>query len=489
MDKKHSDDLELRAAALAADYQTQHITEKTLGILGDAELLKKIASDRARMSAEQAQGWLFEQLEVTKFNLNALEQRSALHAATTDSLGMTNHEVADVIISKGRRQIRDFQLKSGNKAGSTASMLADTKYSEVGLVGPSDQHADVQRIYKARIASGTLKANDYASAEQRLHKGIESENVASGGTEYSEALKATDPKEAEKLAGSFKRRGVATEMHQSGLEAGRIGATVSGSVSGVSGLIRLARGEAETGEIIAQVAIDAAKGYATSYVTTAMSKGISHAAQAGLEKAAGAEFAKSAGTALTKSNAHIALAAGIVQSGKSLVRYLNGEINDEQLLSDVSHTAVTGTTAFYYGALGQAIIPIPVVGAFIGSTVGYFVGNMLHQSGLISLGEASVVKAARERRERVAALCMTAIPLMRAHRLELEKLLAEHFSERRQLLTSAFDDLEDSLIAWDADQFTDGLARINNAFGAALPFKTFSEFDEFMKDNDQTFVF
>ena len=172
-----------------------------------------------------------------------------------------------------------------------------------------------------------------------------------------------------------------------------------------------------------------------------------------------------------------------------MVRYLNGEIDDGQLLSDVSHTAVTGATAFYYGALGQAVIPIPVVGAFIGSTVGYFVGNMLHQSGLISLGEARVVKVARERRERVAALCMTAIPLMRAHRLELEKLLTEHFAERRQLLTSAFDDLESSLVAWDADQFTVGLERVNSAFGAALPFKTFDEFDEFMKDDDQTFVF
>ena len=489
MDKKHSNDLELRAAALAADYQTQQITEKTLGILGDADLLKKIASDRARVSAEQAQGWLFEQLEVTKFNLSSLKEGSALHAATTDSLGMTNHEVADVIVRKGQRQIQAFQLKSSNKASSTAFMLADEKYSGVGLVGPSDQHADVQRLYKARISTGTLKANDYASAEQRLHKGVEAENVSSGGTEYSEALKATDVKEAEKLAGKFKREGVATEMHQSGLEAGKIGAAISGGVSGVSGLIRLARGEAATGEIVAQVAIDAAKGYATSYVTTAMSKGITHVARAGIEKAAGAEFAKVTGTALTKSNAHVALAAGIVQSGKSLVRYLNGEIDDEQLLADVSHTAVTGASAFYYGALGQAVIPIPVVGAFIGSTVGYFVGNMLHQSGLISLGEAPVVQAARERREQVAALCMTAIPLMRAHRLELEKLLAEHFAERRQVLTSAFDDLENSLVAWDADQFTVGLERVNNAFGAALPFKTFGEFDEFMKDDKQTFVF
>ncbi|WP_412479588.1 hypothetical protein [Azonexus sp. IMCC34839] len=488
MDKKSIDHLELRAASLVADKQTQHITEKTLELFNDAELLRKIADSRSRMSAEQAQGWLFEQIEVTKFNLDSLRKGSSLQAATTDSLGMTNHEVADVIIRKGKQSIKEFQLKSGNNAASTAFMLSDEKYAEVGLVGPSDQHGDVQRLYKARISTGTLKAKDYESAQQRLHKGVEAENVSSGGTEYSEALKATDPEHADKLASKFKRQGVATEMHRSGCEAGKIGAAISGGVSSISGLIRLAKGEAETGEIVAQVAVDAAKGYATSYVTTAMSKGITHATQAGLAKVAGDEFAKVATNAFTKSNAHTALAAGIVQSGKSLVRYLRGEIDDDELLSEVSHTAITGASTFYYGALGQAVIPIPVVGAFVGSTVGYFVGNMLHQSGLISLGEAAVVQAARERRERVEALCMTAIPLMRAHRLELEALMENHFSERRKILTSAFDELEMSMFDWEADKFTASLERVNNAFGTALPFKTFAEFDQFMKDDDQTFV-
>lgn len=481
MEKKVRDDLAQYATALASDIQTQRITEQTLAVLEDADALKRIALQRSGMSADQAQGWLFEQLEVTKFNLNALKQGSNLHAATTDTLGKTNDEITDVIISKGKRQIRAFQLKSGNRPSSTAFMLSDEKYSDVGLVGPSDQHVEVQRLYKARVSSGTLRADQYASAEKRLHKAVEADGVSSGGTKYSEALKATDPKEAEKLAKQFKRTGVATEMHNSGLEAGKIGAVVAGGVSTVGGLLRLARGEADTGEVVVQVAVDAAKGYASSYVTTAISKGVPHMMlKAGMER--------SAANLLTKSNAHIAIAAGIVQSGKSITRYLNGDIDGEQMLSEVSHTAITGASAFYYGALGQALIPIPVVGAFVGSTFGYFVGNMLHQSGLLSLGEAPAVKVARERREHIEALCLTAIPLMRAHRLELEKLMEQHFAERRHHLSTAFDNLENSLIDWDADSFTAQLEQVNNAFGASLPFKTLTEFDAFMADDNQAFV-
>ena len=481
MEKKVREDLAQYAIALVSDLQTQYITEKTLAVLEDADALKRIALQRSGMAADQAQGWLFEQLEVTKFNLNALKQGSNLHAATTDTLGRTNDEVTDVIISKGKRQIRAFQLKSGNRSSSTAFMLSDEKYAKVGLVGPSDQHDDVQRLYKARVASGTLRADQYADAQKRLHKAVEADGVSSGGTKYSEALKATDPREAERLAKQFKRTGIATEMHNSGIEAGKTGAVAAGGVSAVSGLIRLSRGEANTGEVIVQVAVDAAKGYASSYVTTAISKGVPHMMlKAGLEK--------SAANLLTKSNAHVAIAAGIVQSGKSIARYLNGEIDGEEMLSEVSHTAITGASTFYYGALGQAIIPIPVVGAFVGSTFGYFVGNMLHQSGLLSLGEALAVKVARERREHIEAMCLTAIPLMRAHRIELENLMKQHFAERSNLLTAAFDGLEKSMIDWDADSFTAQLEKVNNAFGASLPFKTFAEFDAFMVDDDQTFV-
>lgn len=488
MKKKKCTHLAEHAANLAAEKQTQHISEQTRKVLDDADLIRKISKSRSKMSAEQAQGWLLEQIEVVKFNKDALRKGSNLRAVTTDRMGMTNHEVTDVIISKGKRPIREFQLKSGKRAASTAFMLSDPKYAKVDLVGPSDQHDNIQNLYKERTKTGTLKAKDYASAQQRLHKGIEAEGISSGGTEYSEALKATDQAQADKIASKFERSCIATEMHKSGCEAGKIGAVISGGISGVSGLVYLIQGKVETEEIIAQTVVDAAKGYTTSYVTTAISKGITHITHAGISKIAGEEFAKVTTNAFTKSNAHTALAAGIVQSGKAFVHYLNGEIDHDKLLSEVSHTAITSAGAFYYGALGQAIIPIPVVGAFVGSTVGYFVGNMLHQSGLISLGEPTVVRAARERRERIEALCMTAILLMRENRLQLELLLAQHFSKRKELLIAAFDDLETSLFDWDTDKFTTGLERVNNAFGAALPFRTFNEFDEFMKDENTSFI-
>lgn len=474
---KLTNDLSTLNASLLANHQTQHLTEATQRVFGDTARLRQLAIDKQNLLKEQAQGFMFEQLEVTKFNVDAVRKGSRLYAATTDSLGQTNHPTTDVVISNGKA----FQLKSGNKASSSAFMLADKKYADVELVAPSDQTDKVQNLYAKRIESGTLKADDYASAAKRLHKGVEADNVSSGGTTYNESLKATDPKYADHLANKFETQAALSDMHQSGMQAAKMGAAFSGVSSGISGLYQLSQGKTTTEKVAAQIIIDTSKGYVTSYLTTAGSKGIVH----GLAKAG---VSQTTVGALTKSNAHVALAAGIVKSGKSVVRYLRGEIDGDQLMGEISETAITGASTFYYGALGQAIIPIPIVGAMIGSTVGYFVGSMLHQSGLIGLGEVAVVKVARERRERIEAMCLESVPLIRQHRLELEALLRTHFAERRVLLTQAFDGMEQSLVSWDADAFTQHLESVNRAFGKSLPFKSFNEFDTFMQDKNSVFV-
>lgn len=247
------------------------------------------------------------------------------------------------------------------------------------------------------------------------------------------------------------------------------------------GLKRVAQGQAEVGETLLQISIDTS----TRYLVHHAQHDLSHALPHALLKLGVSEVSV---RALTQANAHTALAQGIVHSGQSLVRYLKGELSQQQLCEDISQTAVVGASSFYYGAFGQAVIPIPIVGAFIGSTVGYFVGHVLHQSGLLGLGECARVKVARQRREHIEAMCLTAIPLLRAHRLQLEQLLEEYFKQRRQQLSSAFDGLERSNLARDSSGFLQHLESINQLFGRSLPFKHFSEFDAAMRDGNHTFT-
>lgn len=482
---KLTNDLSTLKASLLASHQTQHLTEATQRVFGDAERLRFLAEKWRNVDPQITQGRMFEQLEITKFNLDALRKSKTDHYAfTTDSVGKP-HDKVDIWIKNTTKKI-GFQAKSSKEVNATLMAIAKSEkgniiYEGLERLTPKEQYERLKERLEIKVKQGNINREAYEDALKHLRKELKLGEVSSDGTTHNEALKATDAKHANRVANTFEAKAALSDMHQSGMQAGKMGATFSGISSSASGLYQLSQGNATTGEIAAQVIVDTSKGFATSYLTTAGSKGIVH----GLAKAG---VSQTSVGALTKSNAHIALAASILKSGQSVVRYLQGEIDSDQLMGEISETAITGASTFYYGALGQAIIPIPIVGAMIGSTVGYFVGSMLHQSGLMGLGEVAVVKVARERRERIEAMCLESITLIRQHRLELEALLKTHFEERRQTLSQAFDGMEQSLVSWDADDFIQHLESVNQAFGKSLPFKSFDEFDIFMKDNTSVFV-
>ncbi|WP_250655323.1 lecithin retinol acyltransferase family protein [Alkalimarinus coralli] len=172
------------------------------------------------------------------------------------------------------------------------------------------------------------------------------------------------------------------------------------------------------------------------------------------------------------------------QTRISLVGYLKGDINKEKLFEDISHTVINTASMSFYGALGQAAIPIPVAGFLIGSSIGLVVGNLLQQSGLLALGDSPVVQEAKERRHEINQLCQRLIPEIQKSRAQLEEYLSTHFESRAAIFSSAFNSLDESLTTLDTKRFTDSLEQINNQFGTVLEFADFQDFDNFMESDD-----
>lgn len=191
--------------------------------------------------------------------------------------------------------------------------------------------------------------------------------------------------------------------------------------------------------------------------------------------------------ALSKGNVVTGTASVVTHSVLHISAYIRGDINEEKLFSEISQSAVVTTSSFYYAGLGQAAIPIPVIGAMIGAGVGYFVGNMLHQSGLIALGDSEVVKKAKKRRKNIEKICKLLIPQIKESRAELEKYIDQYFSDRKKEFNRSFALLDNSLTNWDPDGFASALDEINMQFSKSLQFKNFKEFDQFM-DSEEAFV-
>lgn len=462
-----------------SQHLTQEITERTYRIFDDANQLSQFASKWRNVAADKSQGHMFEQLETIKFNFDALKKDSDLYAKTTASMGLPTDPV-DIIISNGKKTIREIQAKSCNSAARSAFALSQEKYDEMLRLAPSDQHSKIEELLKQRIEKGTLKAEDYEQTLRNLKKSLQHDNIASDGTTYQEALDATNKEQADKIANNYKLKSALTDMHKSGIKAGAVGAGITGGISLLTEGYSVIKGEKDIAEASINTIINSAKGFATGYTVTAISKGITHSSSHFL----GEQLAKS----ITRSSAPVAIAAGVVNTSKHIVSYLKGDIELEELTDNISHTAITGTSSFYYGALGQLAIPIPVVGALVGAGVGYFIGNMIHQSGLVALGDSAVVKASKERRDQIRAICLEAIPQIQKNRDELQSLLDEHFAERKHIFDSTFLAMDLAVSNTEPDQYIDALNSLNERFDSELPFQNFTEFDQFMQ-SDQSFDF
>ena len=470
--KKHTSNITTISSNIVANKMTEKITERVFRLFDDSEQLVELAKKWQNIAPDKAQGYTFEQLEVMKFNSDALKKNSDYYAKTTASMGKPTDSV-DIVIKKGNKVVREVQAKSCNSANRTAFALSQKKYDEMLRLAPKEQAKKIEELLQKRINAGTLKAEDYEQTLRNLKKSLQYKDIASSGTTHRESMDTTDPKVAEKLASEVKQESVLQDMHQSGKTAGKVVSFISGSTSLVKGINDYYKGEKNIKDVGCDVIVDTGKGYVRAYLTTAMSKGIAHA----LSRFFGRTFAK----VLIKRNAPVAIASGVVTSAKSLIAYAKGDITKEEMLDEVNHTAITSTASFYYGVLGQTVIPIPVVGAILGATVGYFIGNMLYQSSLIALGDAQIVKMAKKRRKDIQAICLEAIPKIQSNRQELEQYLDKHFKKRKKEFSKSFKTIDESLLLGDPDNFIKGLEGINNQFHSILPFKTFKEFDKLMK--------
>ena len=161
--------------------------------------------------------------------------------------------------------------------------------------------------------------------------------------------------------------------------------------------------------------------------------------------------------------------------------YLNGNVSKEKLFKEISYLAVPSISIMSYTILGQASIPIPGVGAMIGATAGYVVGNLLYNTGLLAIGDSDIVKISKARRQQVEEISATLIPVIQNHRNQLENYMQIYFKERHEIFDKSFKMLDTALLETDTNLYIEGLVNINKQYNQELSFKNFNEFDKFMK--------
>ena len=242
-------------------------------------------------------------------------------------------------------------------------------------------------------------------------------------------------------------------------------------------VVALVKGEKDAGEAIADTVKAGGAGAVTGYV---MSGGLTTLAQ-GLSNSS-APMIK----ALMKSNMPGQIVTAVMTFGSTLKRYASGEINTEDFILELGDKG-TGLAAGGYGfAVGQALIPIPIVGGVVGSMVGYMLASSFYGELVEFLG-VNEAKLAREERLRIERECQEAIARIREYRAQMEEMISRYLTEHITAFHSAFDTMKEALGIGDVDGFIAGANMITKKLGGRVQFEDMGGFDALMM-SDEAFV-
>nr|WP_236640006.1 hypothetical protein [Helicobacter pylori] len=171
---------------------------------------------------------------------------------------------------------------------------------------------------------------------------------------------------------------------------------------------------------------------------------------------------------------------------KVLVDYFRGTIDRVECLEKLGKENTTFLSGIVMGSIGQLAIPIPVVGALIGSFVGGVMSKTFYDVSLTIFKEA---KLACQRRIEIEKECRESIRQLEMYQNQFNEVFERYFHGTIKFFNESFDELERVLCAGDADLAIAVNNKIQERMGQELLFDNKQECWEFITSRKEGWNF
>ena len=445
----------------------------------------KVNPDYKATNLKQQAGFAAEVKETARENAERIIKGDKTRVVRTDDVGRVNDPLYDHVTLDEHGNIIEgsgSQMKFVGKDPSAAlDKIASPKFEKyldanAEIEVPSDHYGPMKAEAKARAADlrtqeARLRAegkNELANkrlAQAEKYEKID-KNLRKSHVSNKEAMEA-------RLHPALSTAKDAVALgHRAGLESAKTGALIGGGFSLVRNVVDVASGKKTPEEAALDVAKDTGTTALTSYVT-----GFGGSVISGVMQNAKNNVVR----AFSKTSLPAMLVSSTIETGKTLAKYFQGKIDGAECLRELGEKGTGMIASAYFAALGQIVIPIPVVGALVGGMVGYALNGALYRYVTNALNGA---KLAREERIRIEAECAEAIKMIRENRATMEAAISEYLADHTAVFQAAFDDIKTALDLGDIDGFIAGANAITCKLGGKPQFNTFSEFDTFMQGSE-----
>ncbi|EJB92235.1 hypothetical protein [Helicobacter pylori] len=232
---------------------------------------------------------------------------------------------------------------------------------------------------------------------------------------------------------------VTSISHQAGMNAMQTGMLIGGVVSLATNVYECVANGKDPMKAIKHTAIATLKGGALSYGSAFASSSLGGLTQSSANKVI---------QSLSKGSAPAMIVGACMANVTILGRYFSGKIDGKELLKQLGKANTTLVSSGAMAVAGQALIPIPVVGALIGGFVGGVMSETFFNAFLKAREEA---KLACQRRIEIEKECRESIRQLEMYQNQFKEVFERYFHGTIKFFNESFDELERALCAGDAD--------------------------------------
>lgn len=254
------------------------------------------------------------------------------------------------------------------------------------------------------------------------------------------------------------------------MNAAQTGALIGGGVSLITNVYECVVNGKDPMKAIKHTAIATLKGGALSYGSAFASSSLGGLMQSSTNKVI---------QSLGKGSLPAMFVGACVTNATILGRYLSGKIDGTELLKQLGKANATLVSSGAMAVAGQALIPIPVVGALVGGFVGAALSETFFNAFLKAREEA---KLARQRRIEIEKECRELIKLLEIYQNQFKEVFEQHFHETTKFFNQSFDVLWRASYIGDADLGIGVNNKIQERLGQKPLFNNIQEFWELMNN-------
>ena len=456
-----------------ANRATRRLALDTLEVLSTRGMVEQLAERYKAVQNTQRAGHLFEVMHALSFNRDAIAQQSGVRAAVAEwVVGGSPHASSDIDLIDNGAIVARAQAKLYNNIAGAAYEVSRSRFTGMHRLLASDRADAVEALLDRRVTLNPdgLNIGRFKDAGAHVTTALRYDGVSSRPVSYLEA-QAAAVAPGEWIADEVREAMAAEFLLGVGTAAGA-GAALGALVSAAGAAARVRAGETPAMEAAITACAAAGRTAARSGAAAIVGGTVKVGSQLGrLPRGLG------------QGTSSLAMGRAVVGVAEAGFAYGRGDIDRGELAVRTARATASTALVWAFSAIGQTVIPIPMVGALAGGFVGQIVGAQCVR------GLQMAVVAARQANFDTAKVAVLEEELLTAAALteELSQLAAEvgvDVGAQLVRVMPRIDAVRHALFLEDDDQSLETFARMLSELGEQPLFATMSEFDEWMADAD-----